>query len=199
MTADPIFFAGCRERLASLSLISEEGWLVSVTGTVLTAAGLNARVGELCQVERQASPLTCEVIGFSGSNTLLAPLGELEGISLGSRIRVLREDALLPDCSESLGRVLDALGRADRHVVIFLARMEQDASFHPNFFFVHEGATYRPDPDHPHEVGWILGDVGPQTAGTLVMGYLVLPTRFDPQAMLEIWWNDRSVETVLAP
>lgn len=96
-------------------------------------------------------------------------------------------------------QVLDALGRADRHVVIFLARMEQEASFHPNFFFVHEGATYRPDPEDPHEVGWILGDVGPQTAGTLVMGYLILPTRFDPQAMLEIWWNDRSVETVLAP
>lgn len=96
-------------------------------------------------------------------------------------------------------RVLNALGRADRHVVLFLARMERETDFYPNFFFVHQGATYRPDPEHPHEVGWILGDVGRQAPGTLVMGYLVLPTRFDPKSTLEVWWNDRSLETVLAP
>ena len=97
------------------------------------------------------------------------------------------------------GQVLEALGRADRHAILFLARMEQETDFHPNFFFVHEGASFRPDPEHPHEIGWVLGDVGPQAPGTLVMGYLVLPTRFDPKSMLEIWWNDRSLETVLAP
>jgi hypothetical protein len=32
-----------------------------------------------------------------------------------------------------------------------------------------------------------------------VLGYLVIPQRFDPSTGLELWWNDRSIHTILNP
>ncbi len=96
-------------------------------------------------------------------------------------------------------RVLDALGRSDKRVVLFLARSVRSSEFHPNFFLVRDGTTFRPDPQDPHEVGFVVGGAGPLEAGYLALGYLVLPERFDPGTQLEIWWDDRSVATVLRP
>ena len=59
--------------------------------------------------------------------------------------------------------------------------------------------TYRPDPESPQEIGFIVGDPGELEAGYLTLGYMVLPARFDPSGALEIWWNDRSVVAVLQP
>jgi hypothetical protein len=96
-------------------------------------------------------------------------------------------------------RVRDALGGADRHVILFSARTAKAAEFYPNFFLVKDGATFRPDPENPHEVGLIVGDPGELDPGYLVFGYLVLPARFDPAGELEIWWNDRSIVSQLHP
>lgn len=96
-------------------------------------------------------------------------------------------------------RVLDALGESKGHVLLYSARSVRDAEFHPNFFLVHEGATFRPDPEDPLESGLIVGEPGQLEAGYLVLGYLVIPDRFDPATGLEVWWNDRSVHTILNP
>ncbi len=96
-------------------------------------------------------------------------------------------------------RVLGALGEVDKHVLLFSARSVQHSEFHPNFFLVRDGMTFRPDPQNSREVGFIVGDPGELEQGYLVLGYLVIPGRFDPRESLEIWWNDRSVVTTLQP
>ena len=96
-------------------------------------------------------------------------------------------------------RVLDVLGQSDKHVLLFSVRSVQAGEFYPNFFLVHEGVTFRPDPEDSHEVGFIVGDRGELEAGYLALGYLIIPQRFDPSQPLEIWWNDRSLVGVLRP
>jgi len=96
-------------------------------------------------------------------------------------------------------QVLDALGTDGKRVLLFSARAIQDAEFYTNFFFVEGGATFRPDPQDPHEVGWLVGDPGEIESGRMALGYVVVPRRFDPGNPLEVWWNDRSLHVVLAP
>ena len=84
-------------------------------------------------------------------------------------------------------------------VIVFAALAESDTEFQPNFFVVQNGRTFRPDPTSPSELGFLLGEAGALPAGELIVGYLIVPSTFDPHAALELFWNDRSVETVLAP
>ncbi|MBM4334552.1 MAG: hypothetical protein FJ108_01380 [Deltaproteobacteria bacterium] len=85
------------------------------------------------------------------------------------------------------------------HVFVFATLAESDTEFQPNFFVVQGGRTYRPDPTRPSEIGFLLGESGALPAGELAVGYLVVPASFEPHAAIELFWNDRSVETVLAP
>jgi hypothetical protein len=96
---------------------------------------------------------------------------------------------------------LATLGRdpAANHVIVFASLAESDTQFQPNFFVVQNGRTFRPDPTSPSELGFLLGEAGKLPAGELAVGYLVVPASFDPQAAIELFWNDRSIETVLAP
>jgi len=99
------------------------------------------------------------------------------------------------------GYALATLGRdpASSHVIVFATLAESDTDFQPNFFVVQNGRTFRPDPSSASELGFLLGTAGKLAAGELAVGYLIVPSSFDPQAPLELFWNDRSVETVLAP
>jgi hypothetical protein len=95
--------------------------------------------------------------------------------------------------------VLDALGRAsgDGVVLAFLARTGAAVDFHPNFFVVQGPLTFRPDPERVEEVGFVLGAAGSQPEGAVLLGYVVVPARFDAAQPLDLWWNDRSVEARL--
>jgi len=96
---------------------------------------------------------------------------------------------------------LQALSRraGESHVLVWTAQAERDADFHPNFFVVQHGRTFRPDPEKPTEIGFLLGAPGNLPSGEMAVGYLVMPQTFDPAAPLEVYWNDRSVTATLAP
>jgi hypothetical protein len=84
-------------------------------------------------------------------------------------------------------------------VIVWSVTSERAADFHPNFFVVQSGRTFRPDPQNPAELGFLLGGPGTQPAGEMSIGYLVVPASFDPANAIEVFWNDRSLEAVLAP
>jgi hypothetical protein len=96
---------------------------------------------------------------------------------------------------------LSRLGRdaTANRVLVWSAQAVKDADFRPNFFVVQSGRTFRPDPQNPAELAFLLGGAGPLPAGEMAVGYLVIPASFDPADSLELFWNDRSVEAVLAP
>ncbi|MEM1436376.1 MAG: FliI/YscN family ATPase [Pseudomonadota bacterium] len=86
------------------------GRLVSVTGSLLEATGVKARVGDWCWLELGAQALPLEVVGFAGERTLLMPLQPLEGSAPGMAVS-MGEAPRFPDHRPLLGRVIDAVGR----------------------------------------------------------------------------------------
>jgi hypothetical protein len=96
---------------------------------------------------------------------------------------------------------LSTLGRepSANRVLVWSSQSVKAADFRPNFFVVQSGRTFRPDPQNPAELAFLLGSPGVLPAGEMAVGYLVVPASFDPAKPLEVFWNDRSVEAVLAP
>ena len=99
------------------------------------------------------------------------------------------------------GYALQQLSRepAANRVLVWSAQAERETDFHANFFVVQNGRTFRPDPERPTELAFLLGTPGRLPGGEMAVGYLVIPGNFDPKAPLEVFWNDRSVQAVLAP
>ncbi len=91
------------------------GRVAACRGQIIRAAGLGGLVGvgDGCLVERPGGgALRAEVVGFDGPATLLAPYGDVAGVTHGSRVEIDRRlDGLRPDASWR-GRVVDAFGAA---------------------------------------------------------------------------------------
>ena len=93
------------------------GRVTDLIGLILEATGLEAEVGELCQVHAGRSraggrgPIPAEVVGFRSRRTLLMPLGEMTGIGPGDTVVATGEAVRVPVGAGMLGRVVDGLGR----------------------------------------------------------------------------------------
>jgi ATP synthase in type III secretion protein N len=114
--ADAMPTARLQRALQSARTVAELGRVVQAAGTVLRATGLHARIGQQCEVfdpaqTDGATTLSAEVIGFSGSETMLAPYGPLRRLPVGAAVRALADDASVPAGESVLGRVVDAFGR----------------------------------------------------------------------------------------
>ncbi len=99
-------------QIETSATILSEGRIESALGLELRARLPSIRVGEVVRVARRVGgPLEAEVVGFKGSLATLLPLGQLEGVGPGDRVRATGR-GLEIRCSDALlGRVLDGLGR----------------------------------------------------------------------------------------
>lgn len=104
-----------QERLANVAAPSPAnvmGRVVEAVGTLVKVTGLSARMGDVCALRGLASDfhLYAEVVGFQDDNVLLAPMGEMQGlsthvsvVSIGRPHEILVGDYLL-------GQVVDGMG-----------------------------------------------------------------------------------------
>ena len=104
------------EQINELDGIEIYGRVVGVRGLMVEVAGpLHAMsVGARVIVETPAKAIPCEVVGFSGANALLMPFAPLEGVRRGCRALVTSVAGAVRPSAGWLGRVVNALGRADR-------------------------------------------------------------------------------------
>jgi FliI/YscN family ATPase len=87
------------------------GSVVRTLGTTVAVAGFPAPVGASVEIERQnGPPLTAEVVGFRDDTTLVFPLGEIDGVRHGNRVRLVRTTRYVRVGEQLLGRVVDARG-----------------------------------------------------------------------------------------
>lgn len=110
-----------RAALRDLSTVEMRGRVTEVLGTLVKAVGVQARIGEICELRnpapdgagrtRQDSPLRAEVIGFRGSTAILTPFGDISGLSSDTEVVTLRRAFTVPTGRGLLGRVLDGFGR----------------------------------------------------------------------------------------
>lgn len=102
-----------RQILSRLNTMKLNGKVSQVVGVVIESRGPAARLGEVCeiQVSRNAPPLLAEIVGFRENHVLLMPLGDMEGIGLGSDVIARGVSMKVRVGQGLLGRVLDGLGR----------------------------------------------------------------------------------------
>ncbi len=97
--------------LGAAPMFEQRGRLVAALGTSLRVSGINARIGEQCELvdPESGTRLWAEVVGVSGSEAILTPLGELRGLSAATEV-ILRPSGQdrIPYGMHLLGRVLDS-------------------------------------------------------------------------------------------
>jgi flagellum-specific ATP synthase len=99
-------------QLADILPTGLSGCVVRTDGATTAVAGFPAPVGSLVLIERPGGrPVEGEVIGFRERLTLVSPLGDMQGVRYGSRVRLAQNARCLRVGESLLGRVIDARGR----------------------------------------------------------------------------------------
>ncbi len=106
-------FSKAKEIVENIDPLRLNGKILQSVGIVMESQGPSCRVGELCRIRARdkESEILAEVVGFREEKTLLMPLGERNGIELGSDVIALGKEMKVKVGKGLLGRVLDALGR----------------------------------------------------------------------------------------
>ena len=101
------------EAIGHADLHRRHGRVSDLIGLIVEATGLEAEVGEVCEIAtgRSRAAVPAEVVGFRSRRTLLMPLGDLHGIGPGNVVTATGEPVRVTVGDELLGRVLDGLGR----------------------------------------------------------------------------------------
>lgn len=89
------------------------GRVTAVLGLMVEVGGIEKElsVGGRCVVEsRDGRHIPCEVVGFRQGRALLMPFGALDGVGLGCRALVAKDQACIFPTDAWLGRVVNALG-----------------------------------------------------------------------------------------
>jgi flagellum-specific ATP synthase len=92
--------------------LSLEGRVTKVTGLVIEGDGPAASVGEVCRIElSDGTMLEAEVVGFRNNTIQLMPIGDMTGLTPGSKILASGQLATVEVGPALLGRILDGRGR----------------------------------------------------------------------------------------
>jgi ATP synthase in type III secretion protein N len=91
-------------------MFEQRGRLVGALGTTLRVSGVRARIGDSCEIIDPDSDfsLWAEVVGLSGDDAILTPLGDIRGLSTGSEVILRSGEDAIPYGLHMLGRVVDA-------------------------------------------------------------------------------------------
>ncbi len=114
MTAPPPRLALQRLRTIALATPAQRmhGRVTAATGTIIRAIAPNVRVGELCRLTDETGfTLLSEVVGLSGHEALLTPIGDLRGVSGRTEVHPTGTYRETPVGTRLFGRVVDALGQ----------------------------------------------------------------------------------------
>jgi len=101
-----------RSRLKEARLLKLTGRVKRVIGLTVEVEGINARIGEVCEIVVPSEPesVRAEVVGFRDEISLLMPLGELRGIYQGCSVIPGGKSFKVRVGEQLLGRVLNGLG-----------------------------------------------------------------------------------------
>ncbi|HWW03977.1 MAG TPA: FliI/YscN family ATPase [Collimonas sp.] len=89
-----------------------KGRVTQAVGTLIKAAGISARIGDVCQLYNPGSDwqLSAEVVGVTRDGLLLMPYGELTGLSVQTHVQNLGHVPSIRVGPELLGQTLDGFG-----------------------------------------------------------------------------------------
>lgn len=101
------------EELVNKSFATKYGKIVKVVGLTLESIGPDANINDVCIIVTQDKKheIYAEVVGFKDSRVLLMPIGNIEGIGVGSMVYCTKDCFRVPVGDELLGKVLDGVGK----------------------------------------------------------------------------------------
>lgn len=110
-------FLTYQQKLKNRTFHQTKGKVSEVTGLIIKVEGLEAFVGEVCEIEIKATAknVMCEVVGFVDRTVLLMPLDELEGIGPGCVVHPTGRTLQVEVSDSLLGTTIDGLGRPMSH------------------------------------------------------------------------------------
>jgi len=93
-------------------VMARSGKVFEVVGTLIRASGLDAKIGELCELKdaRGRSMQRAEVVGFGRNGAILSPFGALTGVSESTRVIGTGQPLSVRVGPQLLGRVISGLG-----------------------------------------------------------------------------------------
>jgi ATP synthase in type III secretion protein N len=102
-----------QSEVSAASMVTRTGKVTEVIGTLMKVSGLDAKVGELCELLDEDGQVfqSAEVIGFSGGRSIVSPFGSIQGVNGSTRVIGLGHVLSVPVGQELLGRVIDSLGQ----------------------------------------------------------------------------------------
>ncbi|WP_320822524.1 flagellar protein export ATPase FliI [Reinekea sp.] len=104
------FITDCELRVDTAINPVCQGRLTRMVGLTLEAVGLNACVGQRCQVIDQKQTIEAEVVGFHDEKTFLMPIQAVHSLRAGARVVPLETGNDLVIGDELLGRVVNGFG-----------------------------------------------------------------------------------------
>lgn len=101
------------ETLNKKNVLLKHGKVSQVIGLIIKVDGLDAFIGEVCEIEIKAHEKTVlsEVVGFVDETVLLMPLDDLEGIGPGCLVYPTGKALKIEVSNDMLGKTFDGLGR----------------------------------------------------------------------------------------
>lgn len=101
-----------KSQIDQSSLYDLNGRVIEVTQTLIKAEVPQVKIGEICLLRNMGDTKTlpAEVVGFIESTVLLAPIGDLSGISAFTEVIRTKEPLSIDVGFDLLGCVLDGLG-----------------------------------------------------------------------------------------
>lgn len=95
----------------------KHGKVSQVIGLIIKVDGLDAFIGEVCEIEikSQGKTVLSEVVGFVEETVLLMPLDNLDGIGPGCLVRPTGKALKIEVSDSMLGKTFDGLGRPLSH------------------------------------------------------------------------------------
>lgn len=110
MEKEPPSFEKLIDQLEDLELTTIHGRITEIVGMLIKAVIPQVKMGEVCLIKRDDTPLMAEVVGFTKDEVYLSPLGEMTGIGPSSEVVPMRTPLRIKVGKALLGRVLDGLG-----------------------------------------------------------------------------------------
>lgn len=106
-------FQKYHDLLAGIHLTQDSGRVTEVSGLLIKGTLPGASLGSVCEVIPTGSEksLLAEVVGFRDQSVLMMPLSEMRGVSLGSRVNLIKSSASVKVGPALLGRVINGLGQ----------------------------------------------------------------------------------------
>ena len=98
--------------LENSTLSKDIGKVVGVSGLLLRGYVPGCSIGSVCEIQSLLGRSSClaEVVGFDGQEAMLMALGSMQGLGLGSKIILQKNNATVAAGKALLGRVVNGLG-----------------------------------------------------------------------------------------